>query len=197
MADPSSWSKGSESTGDSVYMRDVIRKHCKKNIKNYTFTNGFKHKFWIPRVLGVRTVTPLNLCKHSKRQMVKTLSEEYGYKEYGQKHFEDLLTKFLEGVWLPKRFGHDMRRPQLSSLVITGQMKRDDALKILENPPIKEEECQELFAEVARKLNISKEELLGYFEMEECTEKFRNISKIYELGIRVYELIGLEKRIRR
>ena len=197
IADPVSWAKGSGPTGDGTFIKDVIRKHCRIPIKHYTFTNGFKHKFWIPYVLGVKTIKPLNLVPFTREQMKETLAAEYGYVAYGQKHFEDLLTKFLEGWWEPTRFGHDIRRAQLSSLVVTGQMTREEALKILEEPPMTEEEGRELFKEVARRLEISEEELTAFHEMPKCTEKFRSQEKIYNAGIRLYELLGIEKRIRK
>lgn len=196
IADPSSWGKGS-ATGDGVFMKDVIKKYCTKPIKHYTFTNGFKHKFWIPYVLGVKTLKPLNLVPFTKQEMIDTLSREYGYEAYGQKHFEDLLTKFLEGWWVPTRFGHDIRRAQLSSLVVTGQMTREEALDILKNPPLSEEESKSLFSEVARKLEISEEELRKYHELPECTEKFKNNKRMRRAGIKVYEFLGIEKRIRK
>lgn len=197
IADPASWNKGAGPTGDSTYMKDVIRKHCSIPIRHYTFTNGFKHKFYLPYVLGVKTVKPLNLVPFTRAEMIETLSREYGYEPYGQKHFEDLITKFLEGWWSPTRFGHDIRRAQLSSLVVTGQMTRDEALKILEQPPLTEEESHELFVEVARRLEISEDELMAFHDMPECTEHFKSQEFIYNLGIRLYELLGLEKRIRR
>ena len=129
--------------------------------------------------------------------MTQTLQETYGYVPYGQKHFENLLTKFLEGYWQPTRFGHDMRRAQLSSLVVTGQITREEALNILEQPPLTEEESSALFKEVAKRLEISEEELMSYHNMPACTEKFRSQEKFYNLGIRLYELLGLEKRIRK
>lgn len=197
IADPKSWEKGSGPTGDGTFMKDVIRKHCNISIKDYTFTNGFKHKFWIPYVLGVKTIKPLNLVPVTRQKMIDVLSKEYGYVPYGQKHFEDLLTKFLEGWWAPTRFGHDIRRAQLSSLVVTGQMTREEALAILEKPPVTEEEGRELFAEVAKKLEISEKELMEFHYMPECTEKFRSQEKIYNLGIKLYEALGIEKRIRK
>ena len=197
VADPESWAEGSGPTGDGTFMRDVIKKYCKKPIRNYTFTNGFKHKFWIPYILGVKTLKPLNLVPFTKREMIETLSREYGYVPYGQKHFEDLLTKFLEGWWSPKKFGHDIRRAQLSSLVVTGQMTRDEALKILEQPPVSEEEGMEMFKEVAKRLDISEEELWQLYNLPRCKEKFESQEKLYNFGIRLYELLGLEKRIRR
>lgn len=197
VADPVSWTSDGGPTGDSTYMKDVIKKYCTIPIKKYTFTNGFKHKFWIPYVLGVKTLKPLNLVEFTKKDMVDTLVKEYGYEPYGQKHFEDLLTKFLEGYWMPKRFGHDIRRAQLSSLVVTGQMTREEALKILEQPPITEEEGKAMFKEVAEKLEITEEELQKFFEMPKCTEKFKSQEKLYNFGIRLYEWLGIEKRIRK
>lgn len=197
IADPASWAKGAGPTGDSTYMKDVIRKHCSIPIRHYTFTNGFKHKFWIPYVLGVKTVKPLNLVPFTKQQMIDTLVEEYGYEPYGQKHFEDLLTKFLEGWWSPTRFGHDIRRAQLSSLVVTGQMSREDALKILETPPLSEDESNDLFRQVAEKLQISEEDLMKFHDMPESKKHYRSQAWFYNLGIRIYEKLGIEKRIRK
>lgn len=197
VADPASWAKGSGPAGDGTYLKDVIKKYCKIPIKDYTFTTGFKHKFWIPYVKGVKTLKPLNLVSFTKEEMIETLSSEYGYESYSQKHFEDLITKFLEGWWAPKRFGHDIRRAQLSSLVVTGQMTRAEALKILEKPPVSEEEGMELFKEVAVKLEITEEELWELFKLPECTERFKSQEKFHNFGIRLYEILGLEQRIRR
>lgn len=197
IADPASWAKGAGPTGDGTYMKDVIKKHCSVPVRDYTFTNGFKHKFWIPYVLGVKTLKPLNLVPVTRKEMVDTLSREYGYVPYGQKHFEDLITKFLEGWWQPTRFGHDIRRAWLSSLVVTGQMEREDALKELEQPPLSEEEGKALFSEVAKKLEITEAELMAFHELPMCTEKFKSQEKLYNFGIRLYEKLGLEKRIRK
>ena len=196
IADPASWGKGCGQTGDGTYMKDVVRKYCAIPIKNYTYTNGFRHKFWIPYVLGVKTLKPLNLVSFTKQEMIDTLVSEYGYEPYGQKHFEDLLTKFLEAWWMPTRFGHDIRRAQLSSLVLTGQRTREEALKILEQPPVSEEESMEMFREVAKRLEISEDELMSYHDMPECTEKFKGQTVLYNAGIRLYEILGIEKRIR-
>lgn len=197
VADPSSWEKGSGPTGDGTFIRDVVRKYCTIPITHYTYTSGLKHKFIHPYINGIRTVKPLNYVEFTRESMLRTLSDEYGYIGYGQKHFEDSLTKFLEGWWQPTRFGHDIRRAQLSSLVVTGQMTRDDALKVLEQPPVSEQEKNALFSEVAEKLGITEEELMKYHEMPECTEKFKSQEKLYNFGIRLYEKLGLEKRIRK
>lgn len=196
-ADPESWSRGAGPAGDGTFVRDVVRKYCTIPIEHYTYTTGFKHKFWIPYVHGVKTVKPLNYIPVTRQQMIDTLVSEYGYEPYGQKHFEDLITKFLEGWWSPTRFGHDIRRAQLSSLVVTGQMTRDEALEILDEPPFSEEEAAELFSEVAKRLEITEDELMAFHELPKCTERFRTQAGLYKLGIRLYEILGIERRIRR
>lgn len=197
VSNPASWGKDGGPIGDGTYMKDVIKKYCEIPIRKYTFTNGFKHKFWIPYILGVKTLKPLNLVQVTRKQMIDTLSSLYGYEPYGQKHFESLITKFLEGFWMPKRFGHDLRRAQLSSLVVTSQMTREEALRILEHPPITEEEGMELFREVAKRLEITEDELWEFFNMPKCTERFRSQEWIYNMGIKFYEFLGIEKRIRK
>lgn len=197
VADPASWERGSGPTGDGTYMRDVVKKYCKIPIRHYTYTSGLKHKFINPYIKGIKTVKPLNYVEFTRVSMIDVLSDKYGYEPYGQKHFEDLLTKFLEGWWQPTRFGHDIRRAQLSSLVVTGQITRDEALKILEQPPITEEESRVMFCEIAKKLEISEKELMKYHEMPKCAEKFKSQENFYNLGIKVYEKLGIERRIRK
>ena len=197
VSNPASWGKDGGPIGDGTYMKDVVKKYCDIPIRKYTFTNGFKHKFWIPYILGVKTLKPLNFVQFTRKQMIDTLSSLYGYEPYGQKHFESLITKFLEGFWMPKRFGHDIRRAQLSSLVVTGQITREEAMRILEHPPIAEEEGMELFREVAKRLEISEDKLWEFFNMPKCTERFRSQEWIYNIGIRLYEFLGIEKRIRK
>lgn len=197
ISDPAAWNKGAGPTGDGTYMKDVLRRHCTIPIRHYSFTSGFKHKFYLPYVQGIRTVKPLDLLPITRAEMVETLVREYGYEPYGQKHFENLLTKFLKGWWSPTRFGHDIRRAQLSSLVVTGQMTREEALEILAQPPLTEEESHALFTEVARRLEISEDELMQLHALPECSEQFRSQAVLYRLGIRLYERLGLERRIRR
>lgn len=129
--------------------------------------------------------------------MTETLVQEYGYEPYGQKHFENLLTKFLEGYWLPTRFGYDIRKAQLSSLVITGQISRDEAMKILADPPLSDQECKDLHREVADRLSITEEELKAFHEMEMPDVKYKSQDFLYTMGIKLFTFFKVEKRIRK
>lgn len=197
VANPESWNEGAGPSGDGTYIKDVLKKHGGFKTKHYTYTSGFKHKFWLPYVKGVKTLQLLNYVPITKKQMITTLEQEYGYEAYSQKHFEDQLTKFIEGWWLPTRFGYDIRKAQLSSLVITGQMKRKEALEILSKPPLTEQESKELFSQVAEKLQIPESELWTYYKMPKKYRKYRSNAKAFRLGIWLFSKLGLDSRIRK
>lgn len=197
VANPTSWYIGAGPTGDKTYIKDVLKKNGNVKTKRYTYTTGFKHKFILPYVKGIKTLQLLNYIPLTKKQMLDTLADEYGYEPYGQKHFEDLLTKFLEGWWNTTRFGTDIRIAWLSSLIITGQMSRDEALNILDNPPLSDAESKELFKQVAQKLNISESELMSYHDMPFVIRKYKNNRWAHQIGIKLYTMLGLDRRIRK
>lgn len=197
VSDPSSWFVGCGPTADSKYVKDVLKTNGCPIPKHYVWTSGFKHKFWLPYVKGVKTVQPLNLIPLTRQQMIDTLHNEYGYMPYGQKHFEDEITKFLEGYWNVKRFGTDIRIAWLSSLVMTGQMTREEALKELEQPPISEEEGRQMFKDIAKKLEITEEELQGYMDMPFVPHKYKSNSWAHRIGIKLFTILGLDHRIRK
>lgn len=102
VADPSSWSNKGGNIADKTFVKDVLKKNGCPMPKHYVWTTGFEHKFWLPYVKGVKTVRPLNLIPLTRQMMIDTLTSEYDYEPYGQKHFEDEITKFVEGYWAPK-----------------------------------------------------------------------------------------------
>lgn len=197
VADPASWDVGGGPTADKTYVKDVLRKNGCPIPKHYVWTTGYKHKFWLPYVKGVKTVQPLNLIPLTKQKMIDTLAEEYGYVSYGQKHFEDEITKFIEGYWNVKRYGQDIRIAWNSSLVMTGQMTREEALKQMEQPPMTEDEGRKMFKDIAQKLQITEEELQFYYEKGYDGRKYRNNAWAFKLGIKIYTALGLDHRIRK
>lgn len=107
---------------------------------------------------GIRTFAPLDLVHYSKASAKKLLMEELGWRDYGGKHYESVFTRFYQGYVLPKKFGIDKRRAHLSTLILTGEITRDEALAELQQPTY----CEELQAEdrayVGKKLGFSEEE---------------------------------------
>jgi len=85
-------------------------------------------------VSGLRTVRPLNLMDYNRNRAISELGQFCGFEYYEAKHCENILTKVIQLYWLPKKFGYDKRRSHLSSMIISGQMTRREALLELEKP---------------------------------------------------------------
>ena len=199
IANPESHGRGCGKSSDKKFIKDVLRQHSPAPLKNYQFTNVIRRKIVLPYLKGVHVIKPLNLIPYVKKDVVDTLVREYGYEPYEQKHFESLMTKFLEGYWLPKRFGFDVRNHQLSSLIITGQMTRDEALGILKAPPLSEEEGRDLFKQIADKLEITEEELQEYMDMPlwENDSRYKTSDWMYKVGGKIMFTLGMDDRIRK
>ena len=121
------------------------------------------------------------------------LIEKFGWQPYPQKHFESRFTRFYEGYWLLKRFGYDARRVQFSSLIVTGQMTRDEALELLKKPPLDDATARQEFEYVATKLGISVTELQSYMDAPKKTHRdYRSREYVYAMGAWAMRLLGLE-----
>jgi hypothetical protein len=80
----------------------------------------------------MKTVRPLNYMVYNKADALRNLKKKVRYKEYGRKHCESIFTKFFQNYYLPTKFGYDKRRPHLSSMILSGQLSRSEALRELE-----------------------------------------------------------------
>ncbi|HMT14399.1 MAG TPA: LPS biosynthesis protein, partial [Aestuariivirga sp.] len=108
------------------------------------------------------------------------------------------FPKFSEGSWLPTRFGYDPRRVQFSSLILTGQMTRAEALERLKKPAYDPATIDEEFEYIANKLGISVEELRHYHTMPRKTYKdYANQEWLFDLGAKAMKALGLERAIKR
>ena len=125
---------------------------------------------------------------------MQLLVDKFGFQKYPQKHFESRFTRFYESYWLPERFGYDTRKVQYSSLILTNQMTREEALEKLEQPAYDPETIHQDFEFVANKIGISVEELQGYMDMPRKPIMIINLRKsIYKIGAKVMRMLGLEK----
>lgn len=178
---------------DAIQLRDIHARFGTRPLKSFPTTSILRHKIYLPYVKGIRVVRPLNFVPYVKAQAIEQLIEQFGWQPYPQKHFESRFTRFYEGYWLPVKFGFDTRKVQYSSLIVTGQMSRDEALKRLETPPLDADTIKHESTYVATKLGITTEELQGYMDAPNKTYKdYKSQESIYATGARVMRLLGLE-----
>ena len=86
---------------------------------------------------------PLNYVDYNKERVLAELKEFSDYNYYGGKHYESILCRFLQCYYLPTKYNFDKRKSHLSSLVVDGQMTRDEALAELKKPAYISEELKE------------------------------------------------------
>jgi N-acetyl sugar amidotransferase len=183
---------------DMAQIKDIHRRFGSIPLKKYPFSHILKHKFYLRYIKRIKVVKPLNYIPYIKKDAVKLLSETYGWKEYPQKHFESRFTKFYEGYWLPVKFGYDTRKVQYSSLILTGQMTRAEAIEKLKHPAYNPETIADEFKYIATKLNITEDELRSYMNAPNKSYKdYKNHENLFVWGARILKAIGAERSIKR
>jgi N-acetyl sugar amidotransferase len=117
-------------------------KYDKRNIK------GISRRFGGPRLKsfpaigtldqirfhlrGIRWHSFLNHFDFRKSEALEVLQARFAYKPYPFKHYESVFTRFYQGFILPEKFGIDKRRLHLSTLIMNGEMSREEALEALD-----------------------------------------------------------------
>ena len=183
---------------DLAQLKDIHGRFGRKILKTYPFSSVLFHKFYLRYLKGVEVIKPLNYLPYTKKIAIDTLEREYGWKSYPQKHFESRFTRFYESYWLPTRFGYDTRRVQFSSLILTSQMTREEAIEKLKSPAYDLITIERDFDFIATKLGISVEKLLEYHKMPKKSYKdYKNQEWLFDLGAKFLKAIGVERSIKR
>lgn len=183
---------------DMAQLHDIQKRFGTRKLKTYPFSSILFHKVYLRYIKGVQVVKPLNYLPYTKERATEVLSNTYGWRPYPQKHFESRFTRFFEGYWLPTRFGYDTRRVQFSSLILTGQMTREEALLKLEKPAYDLATIDEDFEYIATKLGITVEMLRHYHQMPLKTFRdYKNQQWLFNLGAKVLKFVGIERAIKR
>jgi N-acetyl sugar amidotransferase len=179
---------------DMSQINDIRKRFGTVDMKSYPFSSIFRHKIYLKYIRGINVVKPLNFMPYFKEEALALLEKEYGWKPYPQKHFESRFTRFFEGYWLPERFGFDPRRVMFSSLILTGQMTREDALEKLMKPAYNPETIEDDFNFIATKLGIPREEFQGYFNMpKKYYWDYKNQQNLFRFGAKALHWLGVEK----
>lgn len=181
---------------DTTLVKDIHSKFGKKPLKTFPLVDILKYKIYYRYVLGMQVFKPCNYVPYIKKDVEDFLEKRFGWQKFQHKHHESRFTRFYEDFWLPRKFGFQKRRAHFSSLILTGQMTRDEALERVSKPEMSEEFLKHEFEYVANKLDLTVDQLQEIFEGENKTYKdYKNKKWIIDLGTKVMRLTGLEKRL--
>lgn len=180
---------------DKTLFKDIHKRFGKRPLRTFPLVDILIYKLYYRYVLGMEVVKPLNLVPYIKSEAEALLTDRFGWKKFKHKHHESRFTRFYEDYWMPRKFGYEKRRAHFSSLIMTGQMTREDALERISKPELDEQFLKSEFEYVANKLDLSVEQLQEIFEGKNKTYRdYKNKRFLIGVGSRVMRALGLERR---
>ncbi|WP_041583521.1 N-acetyl sugar amidotransferase [Bdellovibrio bacteriovorus] len=181
---------------DRMLIQDIHSKFGKRKLKSFPIVDVLSYKIFYRYVLGMQVVRPLNLVPYVKKDAEDTLERLFGWKRFQHKHHESRFTRFYEDYWMPRKFGYEKRRAHFSSLIMTGQMTREQALERISKPEMDANFLKTEFEYVANKLDMTVDELQQIFDGKNRTcLDYKNKRFVIGLGSRVMSALGLERRL--
>lgn len=181
---------------DKRLILDIHSKFGKQKLQSFPILDIFTYKIFYQKVLGMTIVRPLNYVPFIKEHAEIELRKLFGWQSFKHKHHESRFTRFYEDFWLPKKFGYDKRRAHFSSLILTGQMTRDEALKRISQPEMSHDFLSQEFEYVAHKLNLTVKELQDIFDGRNKTyHHYRNKRWVIGWGAKLMRMFGIERRL--
>ena len=105
---------------DVANIKDIHSKFgTLKNLKTFP-TMPFYKSFYYKQFANLNFLSPLNYLEYDKAKAKDQLIKEYGWKDYGGKHYESIFTRFYQGFVLVEKYGYDKRKAHLSTLINSG-----------------------------------------------------------------------------
>lgn len=192
--EPEEW--GGYAGIDKKLVKDIHGKYGNIKLNTFPLIDIFTYKIFYKYIYGMKIIKPLNYVPYIKTDAEALLEQKFKWKKFKHKHHESRFTRFYEDYWLPRKFGFDKRKAHFSSLILTGQMTRDEALERLKNPELDEQTLKNEFEYVANKLGFEKKELQDLFEGENKTfNDYKNNRSLIQFGAKAMQFFGLEKRL--
>lgn len=149
---------------DGRHLRAIHKRFGTRPLRRFP-TMTLASYIWSTRIHGRPVVhKPLNFINYDKEEAKEVLRETYGWRDYGPKHSESRFTKFYQEIYLPRKYFMDKRRLHLSSLIVSGQMSRAEALEAIAPPPAENGQSERDIRFVAKKLGISRDDLVALIE---------------------------------
>jgi len=180
---------------DLRLIKDIHHKYGKVKLKTFPTCGMLKNRIYYRILCQMKVVKPLDYVPYNKFDAICLLNEKFGWQQYKNKHYENIFTRFYEGYYLPTKFGYDKRRCYLSSLILTGQMTREEALKEISSNPYDIDQAMEDKEYIAKKLGISDSEMDELIAGENKTWRdYKNSSKLLNFMIHIAVFLGIEKR---
>lgn len=119
---------------DKTFILGIQKKFGRVKIEKLRFISLWDRYIGRHGNKNVKHIRPLNYMEYNVEQAIRELGDFCGFRYYGGKHYESILTRFMQCYYLPEKFGVDKRKSHYSSLIMSGQMTREEAIEKLKEP---------------------------------------------------------------
>jgi N-acetyl sugar amidotransferase len=149
---------------DFANLRDIHNQYGKVKLKTYP-TFDFSKYLYYSALLRLTPISILNYVPYNKKEIKEFIKKELDWRDYGGKHYESMFTKFYQAYILPEKFRIDKRKAHLSTLICSGQLTKEGALRELEQPLYSPSELAADKEYVLKKLGISETEFMAIMKL--------------------------------
>jgi N-acetyl sugar amidotransferase len=153
---PQTWNYRAKNS-DAVNLKDINNKFRKKPIKDFPIQNIYRWLFNIG-IKKIKWFSILDYVVYDKAEAKRLITEQLGWRDYGGKHYESVITRFYQGYILPSKFNIDKRKAHLSTLINSGQITREYALAELQKEIMPADILRQDLEYVPKKLGLSTQE---------------------------------------
>ncbi|MBN8703080.1 MAG: N-acetyl sugar amidotransferase [Bacteroidetes bacterium] len=133
----------------------------------------------------------LDYVDYNKAEAKATIIKEFGWRDYGGKHYESIFTRFYQGYILPEKFKIDKRQYHLSTLICSGQITREEALAEFAKPKYDEAQLKMDKEYVIKKLGFTEQSFDEY--MKAPIHKHSDYPNIQQFWDRYFKVIKVFK----
>ena len=139
---------------DGKYIKTIQKQFGTYRTETYPNMSLLNMLKWMV-VKRIKKIRPLYYIDYQKEKVKEFLADEFGWQWYHGHHLENRFTAFYHSYFLPKRFGIDTRSNGFAALVRSGQMDRNEGLRLMDEPPYLENELIDL---VKKRIGFSDKE---------------------------------------
>lgn len=119
---------------DPKYINDIHKKFGNNKIKSFPIMSSF-YFFYFTIIKRIKWIRILYYMPYNEQEAIDYLIKNYGWENYGGKHFESNYTKFFQSYILTRKFNIDKRKLHYSALIRSKQMTREDAMDKIKLDP--------------------------------------------------------------
>lgn len=148
---------------DTVNIRDINKRYGTEKTDKLRFVSSYR-KFLYQKLGRAITLRPLDYIDYNRERAFRELNEFCGFEYYGSKHLENILTAFVQLYWFPQKFDVDKRTSHLSSMIVSGQMTRDQAIEELAKPMYDENQMAQYITFIENNLGITHDEFMDIMQ---------------------------------